>query len=107
MTEHPSKDMDTSAQTLDGMHGGVLFIAGSEIDATGGDRLLMTGKQFDAQALNHNDPLLTQNSSTKLKRTIVLSSSRTRNSSGVGRRRRTTRAWKFTTCTQKASGLTF
>lgn len=60
MTEHPSKDMDTSAQTLDGMHGGVLFIAGSEIDATGGDRLLMTGKQPDAQALNHNDPTLTQ-----------------------------------------------
>lgn len=60
MTEHPSKDMDTSAQTLDGMHGGVLFIAGSEIDATGGDRLLITGKQPDAQALNHNDPLLTQ-----------------------------------------------
>ncbi len=60
MTEHPSKDMDTSAQTLDGMHGGVLFIAGSEIDATGGDRLLITGKQPNAQALNHNDPLLTQ-----------------------------------------------
>lgn len=60
MTEHPSKDIDTSAQTLDGMHGGVLFIAGSEIDATGGDRLLITGKQPDAQALNHNDPLLTQ-----------------------------------------------
>ncbi len=60
MTEHPSKDMDTSAQTLDGMHGGVLFIAGSEMDATGGDRLLITGKQPDAQALNHNDPTLTQ-----------------------------------------------
>lgn len=60
MTEHPSKDMDTSAQTLDGTHGGVLFIAGSEIDATGGDRLLITGKQPNAQALNHNDPTLTQ-----------------------------------------------
>lgn len=60
MTEHPAKDIDTSAQTLNGMHGGVLFVAGSEIDATGGDRLLMTGQQPGIETLNHNDPLLTQ-----------------------------------------------
>ncbi len=60
MTEHPAKDMDTTEQTLDGLHGGTLFMAGSEIDATGGDRLLITGKHPDNKSPNHNDPTLTQ-----------------------------------------------
>src|ERR1041385_4575348 len=30
MTEHGAADMDTAAQTLSGLHGGVLFIPGNE-----------------------------------------------------------------------------
>src|SRR5438876_10013573 len=41
MTEHPAKDLDTSAATLKGPHGGVLFINGSEVVTANGDRLLL------------------------------------------------------------------
>jgi hypothetical protein len=41
MTEHPQNDFDTSAMTLNGLHGGVLFINGNEVDTTSGDRLLL------------------------------------------------------------------
>jgi hypothetical protein len=41
MTEHPQNDFDTSATTLNGLHGGVLFINGNEVDLTSGDRLLL------------------------------------------------------------------
>ena len=40
MTEHTEKEFDTAAMTLKGMHGGVLFINGSEVSAANGDRLL-------------------------------------------------------------------
>ena len=40
MTEHTEKDFDTAAMTLQGVHGGVLFINGNEISAPNGDRLL-------------------------------------------------------------------
>lgn len=40
MTEHTEKDFDTAALTLQGMHGGVLFINGQETAAENGDRLL-------------------------------------------------------------------
>lgn len=40
MTEHTEKDFDTAAMTLQGMHGGVLFINGNEVSAPNGDRLL-------------------------------------------------------------------
>src|SRR5574338_183311 len=40
MTEHTEKDFDTAAMTLQGMHGGVLFINGNEVAAENGDRLL-------------------------------------------------------------------
>lgn len=40
MTEHTEKDFDTAAMTLQGMHGGVLFINGNEVSAENGDRLL-------------------------------------------------------------------
>lgn len=40
MTEHTEKDFDTAAMTLQGMHGGVLFINGNEVSAQNGDRLL-------------------------------------------------------------------
>jgi len=41
MTEHTEKDFDTAAMTLQGMHGGVLFINGNEVRAENGDRLLV------------------------------------------------------------------
>jgi len=41
MTEHTEKDFDTAAMTLQGTHGGVLFINGNETSAENGDRLLL------------------------------------------------------------------
>jgi hypothetical protein len=41
MTEHTEKDFDTAAMTLQGMHGGVLFINGNEVSAENGDRMLV------------------------------------------------------------------
>ncbi|MEP6707120.1 MAG: hypothetical protein ABJC05_06350 [Pyrinomonadaceae bacterium] len=41
MTEHPAKDFDTAATTLNGLHGGVLFINGNEVVTATGDRLLL------------------------------------------------------------------
>ena len=40
MTEHTEKDFDTATMTLQGIHGGVLFINGNEVSAENGDRLL-------------------------------------------------------------------
>jgi hypothetical protein len=40
MTEHPAKQLDTSEMTLKGFHGKALFINGSEISTTSGDRFL-------------------------------------------------------------------
>jgi hypothetical protein len=40
MTEHTEKDFDTAAMTLQGEHGGVLFINGNEVSAANGDRTL-------------------------------------------------------------------
>jgi len=41
MTEHPQPDFDTAAMTLSGVHAGVLFINGSEVATSDGDRLLL------------------------------------------------------------------
>ena len=41
MTEHTSKNFDTSSKSLDGMHGNVLWLAGNEIGTTSGDRFLV------------------------------------------------------------------
>ena len=41
MTEHTEKDFDTAAMTLQGTHGGVLFINGNEVSAENGDRSLV------------------------------------------------------------------
>src|SRR4029434_8509827 len=41
MTEHTEKEFDTAAMTLQGTHGGVLFINGNEVSAENGDRLLV------------------------------------------------------------------
>ena len=50
MSEHPAADMDTSAQTLSGMHGGVLFVAGSETSEATDDRLLTFGRDAHTPA---------------------------------------------------------
>lgn len=52
MTEHPAKDFDTAAMTLNGMHGGVLFVNGNEVRTAGGDRLLLI--PGDANAAGDN-----------------------------------------------------
>jgi hypothetical protein len=41
MTEHPQPDFDTAAMTLNGLHGGVLFMNGNEVSTSSGDRLLL------------------------------------------------------------------
>jgi hypothetical protein len=41
MTEHPQAEFDTAAMTLSGVHAGVLFVNGSEVSTTDGDRLLL------------------------------------------------------------------
>ena len=53
MTEHPSKDFDTAAMTLQGFHGGVLFVNGSEVVTANRDRLLvLPGNETAAVANN-------------------------------------------------------
>ena len=48
MTEHPQQDFDTAAMTLSGAHAGVLFINGSELATSDGDRLLLIPSLVDA-----------------------------------------------------------
>lgn len=43
MTEHPAAEMDTRALTLQGMHGGVLFINGNETSESSEEHLLTFG----------------------------------------------------------------
>ena len=43
MSEHPSALYDSAAQTLNGEHGGVLFVAGTETSESAQDRLLTFG----------------------------------------------------------------
>lgn len=59
MTEHPSASINTAEMTLKGMHGGVLFIGGSEVLTASGDRLLIvpgTGEQ--TAGIPHTQPLI-------------------------------------------------
>jgi len=48
MTEHPQRDFDTSAMTLNGSHSGVLFVNGNEVVTGSGDRLLLIPGSADA-----------------------------------------------------------
>jgi hypothetical protein len=48
MTEHPQQDFDTAVMTLNGMHGGVLFMNGNEVATSNGDRLLLIPGSPDA-----------------------------------------------------------
>ena len=41
MTEHPAGEFDTAQLTLKGEHGGVVFVNGSEVTTSSGDRLLL------------------------------------------------------------------
>src|SRR5690348_11672323 len=50
MTEHTEKDFDTAAMTLQGMHGGVLFINGNEVSQQNGDRLLVLPRDVSIAA---------------------------------------------------------
>ncbi|HYJ46150.1 MAG TPA: hypothetical protein VEV81_06005 [Pyrinomonadaceae bacterium] len=52
MTEHPSDVMDTSAQTLQGLHAGVLFIGGNEVNTASHDRLLLMPGSSSASTAN-------------------------------------------------------
>lgn len=53
MTEHPSKNFDSSAMTLRGVHGGVLFVNGNELVTASRDRLLIApGDEKAANAGN-------------------------------------------------------
>ena len=52
MTEHPQREFDTSAMTLNGKHAGVLFVNGNEVVTAGGDRLLLIPGSSDANAAN-------------------------------------------------------
>lgn len=48
MTEHPQAEFDTSALTLNGVNSGVLFVNGSEVATSNGDRLLLIPGSADA-----------------------------------------------------------
>lgn len=52
MTEHPQAEFDTSAMTLNGVHGGVLFVNGNEVSTASGDRLLLVPGAANAAAMN-------------------------------------------------------
>jgi hypothetical protein len=52
MSEHPAKEFDTSAMTLKGEHGGIIFINGNEVVTGNGDRLLMFPGSSDAYDAN-------------------------------------------------------
>lgn len=52
MTEHPQADFDTSALTLNGNYGGVLFVNGNEVATANGDRLLLIPGAANAASMN-------------------------------------------------------
>src|SRR5207302_9177949 len=52
MTEHPQAEFDTSAMTLSGVRGGVLFVNGNEVATANGDRLLLVPGATNAASMN-------------------------------------------------------
>lgn len=52
MTEHPQRDFDTSALTLNGVYSGVLFVNGNEVTTANGDRLLLVPGSANAATTN-------------------------------------------------------
>jgi len=52
MTEHPQRDFDTAAMTLNGTYDGTLFVNGNEVSTGSGDRLLLIPGTANAASLN-------------------------------------------------------
>jgi len=52
MTEHTSDVMDTSEMTLKGVHAGVLFVGGNEVNTASHDRLLLAPGSAEAATAN-------------------------------------------------------
>jgi len=52
MTEHPAKEYDTAAMTLNDIHGSTLFVNGNEVSTGNGDRLLLIPGTKDASTVN-------------------------------------------------------
>lgn len=55
LTEHPNPLYDTSKQTLNGNHAGVLFVGGNEISSKQGDRFLILPGDAEANKDNTKD----------------------------------------------------
>jgi hypothetical protein len=56
MTEHTESDFDTAALTLSGIHEGVLFVNGNEVETASGDRLLsIPGDAFLSGPTKHTN----------------------------------------------------
>ncbi len=54
MTEHPSDLLSTAGMTLNGTHGGALFVGGNEVSTSAGDRLLLIPGDEDASQASSN-----------------------------------------------------
>ncbi len=52
MTEHVTKNYDSSALTLNGFYGNTLFVGGNELDTKSEDRFLLINSDADAQTAN-------------------------------------------------------
>src|SRR5256714_14405239 len=52
MTEHPQAEFDTSAMTLSGVRGGVLFVNGNEVVTANGGRFLLVLGTANASSMN-------------------------------------------------------
>ncbi|CAN5694253.1 hypothetical protein BH18ACI1_BH18ACI1_00810 [soil metagenome] len=62
MTEHTTDLYDTSAQTLQGVHGGVLFVGGQEVETAADRFLLLPGSPEAARAKQLQTPEFLQKS---------------------------------------------
>lgn len=65
LSEHPSPLYDTAKQTLNGFHGGVLFVGGNEISSKQGDRFLIFPGDSEANkdSTQNTDELLNREKS--------------------------------------------
>jgi len=56
MTEHPAREYDTAAMTLNDFHGSTLFVNGNEVSTANGDRLLLLPGDQSAAVANVKSP---------------------------------------------------
>jgi hypothetical protein len=63
MTEHVESSFDTSALTLTGVHDGVLFINGNEVETSNGDRILSIpgSVSFSGETKRNTDEVISAN----------------------------------------------